>query len=36
MVYSVCNGILRDPHEAEDAFQATSRVLAAKADSMMT
>jgi RNA polymerase sigma factor (sigma-70 family) len=30
MVLSVCRGILRDPHDAEDAFQATFLVLVAK------
>lgn len=33
MVLAVCRGILRDPHEAEDAYQATFVVLARKADS---
>src|SRR5215469_5020033 len=31
MVYRACSAILRDPHEAEDAFQATFLVLARKA-----
>ncbi len=30
MVLSVCRGILRDPHDAEDAFQATFLVLVKK------
>ena len=30
MVLSVCRGILRDPHDAEDAFQATFLVLVQK------
>jgi RNA polymerase sigma factor (sigma-70 family) len=33
MVLSVCRSLLRDPHEAEDAFQATFIVLARKARS---
>jgi RNA polymerase sigma factor (sigma-70 family) len=33
MVLAVCRGILRDPHDAEDAFQATLLVLAGKAGS---
>ena len=31
MVLSVCRGILRDPRDAEDAFQATFLVLVKKA-----
>ena len=31
MVLAVCLGVLRDPHEADDAFQATFLVLARKA-----
>jgi RNA polymerase sigma factor (sigma-70 family) len=31
MVLSVCRGILREPHDAEDAFQATFLVLVKKA-----
>jgi RNA polymerase sigma factor (sigma-70 family) len=34
MVLSVCRGLLRNPHDAEDAFQATFLVLALKAGSL--
>ncbi len=33
-VLQVCRGVLRDPHEAEDAFQATFMVLIRKAPSI--
>jgi RNA polymerase sigma factor (sigma-70 family) len=34
MVLSVCRGILRDPNDAEDAFQATFLILVKKAGSI--
>ena len=34
MVLRVCRAVLRDPHEAEDAFQATFLVLVSKARSL--
>ncbi len=34
MVLSVCRGILRDPNDADDAFQATFLILVKKAGSI--
>ncbi len=34
MVLRVCRAILRDPHAADDAFQATFVILALKANSI--
>lgn len=34
MVMAVCRGVVRDAHEAEDAFQATFLVLVRRADSI--
>ncbi len=34
MVLRVCRGVLRDPHDVEDAFQAAFLVLVRKADSI--
>jgi RNA polymerase sigma factor (sigma-70 family) len=34
MVFRVCRGILRDPHDAQDAFQATFLVLVRRAGSV--
>ena len=34
MVLAVCRGVLRDPHAAEDAFQATFLILVRRAGSL--
>ena len=34
MVLGLCRSLVRDPHEADDAFQATFLVLVRKAESI--